>query len=252
MFTVGALAIGALAAFVVGLSKTGLPGAALIATPMFATVVDGRLIPGITLPVLVVADVFAVCWYHREARWDVLRPFFPWIAVGYALGISFFVVVGRADRSLEVTIGVIVLIIVAMQSWRTWHARSAHSPSTATAAAYGTTGGFTTFVANAAGPVINSYFVGLGLPKHQMVGTSAWLYLVVNVSKIPFYLALGEWSTGGRFFTAESLRYDLLLVPAVVAGVFCGRAVFHRIPQQTFLVVVLALSAAGAAKLLLW
>jgi uncharacterized membrane protein YfcA len=40
-------------------------------------------------------------------------------------------------------------------------------------------------------------------------------------------------------------------VPAVVVGVYVGRAVFQRIPQQTFVVLVLVLSAAGGIKLLI-
>ena len=250
MFTVGALLAGALAAYIVGLSKTGVPGSALIAVPLFATVFDGRLIAGAILPVLMVADLFAVGWYRQHARWDLLRPLAIWVGLGYVFGIAFFVAVGSATRALEIMIGVIVLTIVAIQVWRMWRGAPHRSPTIATAATYGTTGGFTTFVANAAGPVINTYLVSLGLPKHQLIGTTAWLYFVVNLSKIPFYVALGEWTTGGRFFTWDSLLYDLLLVPAVVAGVFSGRALFHRIPQRAFLLVVMVLSAGGALKLL--
>jgi uncharacterized membrane protein YfcA len=124
-------------------------------------------------------------------------------------------------------------------------------PDQATAAAYGTTGGFTTFVANAAGPVINTYLAGLGLDKHDLIGTSAWLYFVINLTKIPFYVALGEWTSGGRLFTWDSLLYDLILVPVVVGGVYSGRALFRHIPQQAFLLAVLVLSALGATNLLL-
>lgn len=250
MFTVGALLAGAVAAYIVGLSKTGVPGAGLIAIPLFAIVFEGRLIPGATLPILICADLFAVRWYRQHTRWDLLRPLARWVGLGYVAGIGFFVAVGSATRSLEVTIGLIVLAIVAVQLWRLWRGSPHRDATTATAASYGTIGGFTTFVANAAGPVINTYLAGLGLPKHQHVGTSAWLYFTVNVAKIPFYLALGIWTAGGAFFTWDSLRYDLLMVPAIVLGVYSGRAVFRHIPQQAFLVVVLVLSAAGAARLL--
>lgn len=251
MFTVEALVAGAVAAYIVGLSKTGLPGSGLIAIPLFATVFDGRLIPGATLPILICADLFAVRWYRQHTRWDLLRPLAPWVGLGYVLGIVFFVVVGNATRSLEVTIGGIVLVIVAIQLWRMFHHAPVRPANTLTAATYGTAGGFTTFVANAAGPVMNTYLVGLRLPKHQLLGTSAWLYLVVNVTKIPFYLVLGEWTDGGRFFTRDSLLFDLMVVPAIVLGVFSGRSLFHRLPQRAFLVGVLVLSAAGAINLLL-
>ncbi len=250
MFTVEALLVGAVAAYAVGVSKTGLPGGALIATPLLAIVFDGRLIAGGTLPILLVADLFAIAWYRQHARWDVLRPLAVWIGVGYAFGITFFVAVGAATDTIEVTIGVIVLGIVGLQVLRMWRGNQPTGSSRSVAATHGTIGGFTTFVANAAGPVINTYLIRLGLPKHEMVGTSAWLYFVVNVSKIPLYLALGAWSTGGPFFTRDSLLFALAVTPAIFAGAFSGRALFHRIPQRLFGAVVLALSALGAVKLL--
>lgn len=250
MFSVGTLLVGALAAYIIGMSKTGVPGSALIAVPMFASVFEGRLIAGAILPVLMVADLFAIGWYRRHARWDLLKPLAIWVGLGYAFGIAFFVVVGSATRALEIVIGAIVLAIVAIQLRRLWHGTPHRASTTATAATYGTTGGFTTFVANAAGPVINTYLVGLGLGKHQLVGTTAWLYFLINLTKVPLYLAIGEWTGGGRFFTWRSLAYDVLLVPAVVAGVYSGRALFRRIPQQAFLLTVLVLSAGGALKLI--
>ena len=74
MFTLGNLILGSIAALIVGLSKTAFPGAALVATPLIATIVTGRLIPGTTLPILFAGDIFAVIWYGRHARWDLLRP----------------------------------------------------------------------------------------------------------------------------------------------------------------------------------
>lgn len=250
MFTVEALLVGAVAAFVVGLSKTGLPGGALIATPLLATVFEGRMIAGGTLPILLVADLFAVGWYRRHARWDVLRPLAVWIGVGYVFGVTFFVAVGSATGAIEVTIGAIVLTIVALQMYRMWRGNPPAGATATLAATHGTIGGFTTFVANAAGPVINTYLVRLGLPKHEMVGTSAWLYFIVNLSKIPLYLAVGAWASGGAFFTRDALLYDLAVVPAVFVGAFSGRALFHRVPQRLFAVVVLVLSALGAVELL--
>ena len=251
MFTVEALLVGAVAAFVVGLSKTGLPGGALIATPLLATVFEGRLIAGGMLPILLVADLFAVAWYRRHARWDVLRPLAVWIAVGYAIGATFFVAVGSASGTIEVTIGAIVLGIVLLQFFRMWRGGPRTGASPTLAATHGTTGGFTTFVANAAGPVINTYLIRLGLPKHELVGTSAWLYFIINLSKVPLYVALGSWASGGAFFTGEVLLYDLAVVPAVFLGAFGGRALFVHIPQRLFAVVVLALSGLGAVNLLL-
>ncbi|HTH05990.1 MAG TPA: hypothetical protein VL916_08970, partial [Ilumatobacteraceae bacterium] len=64
MFTTEAIVIGAIAAVVVGFSKTAIPGAGLLAVPLVASIVQGRLIAGASLPLLLVADVFAVSWYR--------------------------------------------------------------------------------------------------------------------------------------------------------------------------------------------
>lgn len=251
MFTPEAVIVGIIAALVVGLSKTALPGAGLLSVPLVAMIVEGRLIAGASLPLLLVADLFAVSWYRHHTRWDLLRPLVIWVAAGFALGITFYVAVGSSLRVIDVAIGVIVLVMVAIQLWRMWRR---HPPKPATprdAVVYGSAGGFTTFVSNSAGPVMNTYLVGLGLGKEEQVGTSAWFYFAVNVAKIPFYLALGTWTSGGTFFTGDTLLWNLAMVPAIVAGVYLGRAVFRHIPQETFVMLVLVLSAAGGIKLLI-
>jgi uncharacterized membrane protein YfcA len=251
VFTPEAVIVGIIAALVVGLSKTALPGAGLLSVPLVAMIVEGRLIAGASLPLLLVADLFAVSWYRHHTRWDLLRPLVIWVAAGFALGITFYVAVGSSLRVIDVAIGVIVLVMVAIQLWRMWRR---HPPKPATprdAVVYGSAGGFTTFVSNSAGPVMNTYLVGLGLGKEEQVGTSAWFYFAVNVAKIPFYLALGAWTSGGTFFTGDTLLWNLAMVPAIVAGVYLGRAVFRHIPQETFVMLVLVLSAAGGIKLLI-
>jgi len=99
VFTVGNLVLGAIAALVVGLSKTAFPGAALVATPIIATIVSGRLIPGTTLPILLAADVFAVTWFSRHARWDLLRPMVVSVSIGFAAGAATGYLVGKGAGS---------------------------------------------------------------------------------------------------------------------------------------------------------
>lgn len=248
MFTAGGLLAGGIAALIVGLSKTGLPGVSLAAVPLIALVVDGRLIPGATLPLLIFADLFAIYWYRKFARWDLLRGLTPSIGAGFLLGIGFFVVVGAATEQLERSIGIILLAIVLLQIWHMFREATPNLGRVAIAG-FGAGGGFTTFVANAAGPVINTYLAALRLPKSELLGTAAWLYFVVNLAKIPFYLALGIWSEGGLFFTADSLLWNLALVPGILLGVIIGRQIYHRIPQREFLLAVLILSAIGSLVL---
>jgi uncharacterized protein len=252
LFTTEAIAIGVVIALVVGLSKTALPGAGLLASPLLALVVSGRSIPGVALPILIFADLFAVRWYREHTRWDLLRPIGMWVAAGFAAGAAFFVAVGNNTRIVNVAIGVAILVVVGVQVVRIIRQRPPQPSTPRDAAVYGTAGGFTTFVSNSAGPIINTYLVGLGLDKTALVGTSAWFYLSVNLAKIPVYVSLDLFSSGGgSFFTLESLGYDLMLLPVVAIGVFAGRRLLHRIPERLFLWLVLVLSLLGAVKLLL-
>lgn len=251
MFTAGNLILGSVAGLIVGLSKTALPGAALVVSPLIAAIVVGRAIPGTTLPLLLAADVFAVAWYRQHARWDLLRPMIISVSVGFAAGAAFFAIVGSSTRPIEIVIGMSILLVVVVQSRRMIVRREPVLPTTTAAAVYGSTGGFTTFVANAAGPILNTYLVSLGLSKQELVGTSAWFYFAVNLAKVPVYVALGELTTGGRFITGTNLAFDAALMPSVLVGLFGGRTLFHRLPERAFLIGVLVLSAAGAVKLLI-
>jgi hypothetical protein len=244
------LLIGALAALIVGLSKTAIPGAGLLATPLVAIVFDGRQIAGATLLILLTADVFAVRWYRRHTRWDLLRPLAPWVGLGYVVGAWFFIAVGSGGRTLDITMGVTILSMVLLQGFRMIRRLQPAESSHRAAAFYGSTGGFATFVSNNAGPILNTHLLRLGLGKEELVGTSAWFYFVANLSKLPFYLALGWWASGGPFFTAETLKFDLLLVPVVVVGVLLGRRIFSIVPTQLFVVIVLVLAGAASVKLL--
>ena len=54
------------------------------------------------------------------------------------------------------------------------------------AAVTGVSAGFTTMVANAAGPIMIMYLLAMRLPKLVFMGTSAWYFFVLNLFKVPF------------------------------------------------------------------
>ena len=141
--------------------------------------------------------------------------------------------------------------MVAIQVVRSVRRTAAAEPTVGSTAVYGTAGGFTTFVSNTAGPIMNTYLLRLELNKHEMIGTSAWFYFVVNVAKVPVYVALGRWSAGGPFFTRESLAYDLVLVPMVVLGAYADGGCSPTSHNNCSSASCSSLSAAGAVKLLL-
>ena len=104
--------------------------------------------------------------------------------------------------------------------------------------------GVTTMLANAAGPVISLYLLAARLPKMEFVGTSAWIFLLLNISKLPFSYRLG-------LISADSLSLNLYLAPAVIAGVLTGRWLLKTVPQNWFEQLLLLFAAVASIKLLM-
>ncbi len=99
-------------------------------------------------------------------------------------------------------------------------------------------------VANAGGPVMSLYLLSAGFRKLGFLGTSAWFFLIVNTSKVPFSVGLG-------LIDGPSLLLDAVLVLFVVPGALLGRALAHRINQALFDQLVLAATVVGGVQLLL-
>src|SRR5687768_1603876 len=97
------------------MSKTGVHGAGMIAVPLLATVFGGQLSSGIMLPILCLADVMGVWYYHRHASWSHLRKLFPWAAAGTFLGT--FVGGMIDDEAFKMIMAVIIIISVFIMIW---------------------------------------------------------------------------------------------------------------------------------------
>jgi uncharacterized membrane protein YfcA len=231
------------AAFGLGVGKAGLAGLSLVHVVVFAFLFGARESTGVVLPMLLVGDVCAVTAFHEHARWDYVRRMLPPACVGIMAG-AFFMR-GLNEASFRPVIGWIILGLTTLQivrmlrpgwlgniphaAWFTW--------------AIGLLAGATTMLANAAGPIFVVYALAVGLPKLEMVGTSAWFFFIVNAVKVPFSAGLG-------LIHAETLLLNLVLVPAIVAGVLGGRWVIHRLPQRLFDLLLLAFAAIAALRLI--
>ncbi len=136
-------------------------------------------------------------------------------------------------------------MVIAFTLWRRRSRADADAvPGTVAAGFYGVLGGFTTMVANAAGPVMSMYFLAARLPVQVFLGTAAWFFAAVNVAKVPFSIGLG-------LITPHGLLIDLILVPAVVIGALVGRRIAAAISQRLFEQIVIVLTVAGAVYLLI-
>ncbi|MCX4978121.1 sulfite exporter TauE/SafE family protein [Streptomyces sp. NBC_00620] len=239
----------AAAALLVGFSKTAVSGANTVSLAIFAAVLPARASTGVLLPILIVGDVLAVLTYRRHAHWPTLWRLFPAVAVGVVFGTLFLV--WADDGVVRTSIGAILLLMAAVTLWRRRTADKDEEPdSVATrrgriqARSYGVLGGFTTMVANAGGPVMSMYLLSAGFRKLGFLGTSAFFFLIVNVSKVPFSVGLG-------LIDGNSLLLDAALAAFVLPGAVLGKWAVNRINQRLFEQLVIAATVVGGVQLLL-
>ena len=231
-------------AIFIGFSKSGLPNAMILVVTILMFVFPAKESIGILLPLLIVGDIFAVIFYRRSVVWKYLISLIPWVLIGLFAG---YIVLDRVNSDqLKPIIGSIILAMIILHVWRDRLGEkfNQHMPKSIWfTSSMGILGGFTTIVGNAAGAVMTIYLLVKELPKREFVGTAAWFFMVVNLIKFPLYMNLDLINT-------ESLRFNLWLAPAVIAGAYIGSKVLPLIPQKVFQRLILLLAAIGALNLL--
>jgi uncharacterized membrane protein YfcA len=235
----------ALGALIIGYSKTALGGLGAVAVAIFATVLPARQSTAAILMVLIVGDVIA-CWHYRhDADWSLIRRLLPAVLPGLLLGTFFLGAV--SDDALRRSIGAVLLVLLLLQLWV--KSRTSDEPSLVHRRRLASWGagsgmGFATMTANAAGSVMTLYLSAAGIDKRRFVGTNAWFFLIVNLVKVPFSVALG-------LLHVADVGRAVVLSPVVLVGGLLGYATVRLISQRTFDLAVLLASALAAASLLL-
>lgn len=254
----GQWVLGGLAAVLVGISKTGLPGIGILVVPMMASAFGARASVGILLPVLIVTDCLAVLIYRRHAQWDKLLGLVPFVGLGLLLGAATLWAMEHVrlgamggKELFAPLIGGIVMLMILLHLLRRRLGERITPHSRLGVAAAGAATGFATSVANAAGPIMSVYLAGKRLPKVGFMGTSAWFFLLLNLSKLPLYLALDWLGAAEPLIDGDTLLIDACLVLMVLPGVLLGRWMLPRLSQEWFNQLVLWLAGLSALKLIL-
>lgn len=242
-FTTYELLIFLLVSVFIGMSKTGIHGAGMMAVPMLALVFGGQLSSGILLPILCLADVFGVCYYHRHASWYHLKKLFPWAAVGTVLG----TIVGASidDETFKMVMAIIIVVSVFIMIWLERGHRDEVPDYKWFASLTGVAGGFTSMIGNLATSVLAIYFLTMRLPKNAFIGTTAWFFLVINWFKIPFHIF--SWKT----ITWNTFLLDLTTLPFIAVGAFLGIVIVKKIRDQAYRWFIIAMTLVAAVFMVL-
>jgi uncharacterized membrane protein YfcA len=237
------LLIIALVAMLTGMAKTGVHGAGMLAVPLLVFVFGGQASSGVMLPILILADIFGVWYYHRHAEWKYLKILFPWAAIGVLIGT--FTGNYIDDKMFRFIMAFVIVTSIVIMLWlEKAKPRDIHA-SLGFTIAIGIAGGFTSMVGNLAGTVMAVYFLSMHLPKNSYVGTTAWFFAVVNFFKIPFHIFV--WKT----VKPDVLLLDLMTLPAILLGAYLGIVIVRNLSEKVYRTFIITTTLLAAVVMLL-
>jgi uncharacterized protein len=223
-----------LVALFIGMAKTGVQGAGMLSVPLLATVFGGQLSTGVLLPILCIADILGILYYHRHASFAHLKKLFFWVALGTLAG----TLVGDYidDKVFKVFMGVAIILSVTLMIWLERRDPKPLPDKIWFSAIVGIIAGFTSMVGNLAGPMMAVYFLTMRLPKNEFIGTSAWFFLALNFFKVPFHVF--AWKT----ITWKILLMDLVTIPVIILGAFIGVMIVRNLSDKVYRWFIIAMT----------
>lgn len=238
------------AVIIMGIAKSGFGGGVgILAVPLIANAMPADQALGVMLPILIVADMFAVYQHRKHKSWPHMKPALGGSVIGIALGtvLLFLLVGGDAEASkdnvasvLSILVGSICLAMVGVQVYRLCGGKVPTLPGNKpTGIGVGAAAGFTSMLAHAAGPIMSIYWLDQKLGKRLLTGSLVLFFILVNIAKLPSYVAL-DW------ITLETLKQSAVFAMFVPIGSLLGIVMHHRIPEKPFAAVMyLGAAAAG-------
>ena len=228
----------------IGISKTGINGLGMIYVPILALIFGAKQSTGVLLPMLCCADLLAVAYYRRSAEWKYIIRLLPWTLAGFVLALLIDSWV--PDKSFKLLIGACILTGLAVMLWNEYRGKNTAVPSSWWfAALFGITGGFSTMIGNAAGPIMSVFLLSVKLPKKSFIGTAAWFFMIVNFLKLP--LQYFVW----RNISGKTLLFDLTLLPVIFVGAWIGILIVKKVSEKNYRIAVYALTLLSTLLLFL-
>ena len=231
-----------LASFIIGLGKAGLKGVDMLSVTLMAFIFGSKSSTGIVLPLLCIADIAAVTYYNRHAQWKHFWKLTPWMVIGILMGVYLGKDMNEAVfRKIMAIIILVTIFIVVLMELRKSKQVPQHPLFAITT---GLAAGFTTMLGNLAGAFSNLYFLAMRMQKNDFIGTAAWIFLFMNLFKLPFQIFY--WGN----INMQSLKVDAVLLPLMALGFWTGIGIVGRINDEQFRKLVMLLTLIGSLLML--
>lgn len=231
-----------LASFFIGLGKAGLKGIDMLSVTLMAFVFGSKASTGIVLPLLCISDIAAVSYYNRHVKWNHFWKITPWMIIGILIGIyigkDMNEVLFRKIMAVIILFTIIIIVLMELRKSKTVPTNPLFVASTGLAA------GITTMLGNLAGAFSNLYFLAMRLEKNDFIGTAAWIFLIMNLFKLPFQIFL--WKN----ISIESIKIDVLLLPTLAIGFLLGLKLVDKVKEKDYRRLIIILTLIGSLLML--
>lgn len=218
----------ALAATLIGLSKGGLGGPVPVSltAPLLSLVMPVSQAIGIVLPLLLVADAFAIYFYWHTWDTAIIRDMLPASVVGTIIGAVLLAVL--PNDALSRLIGLLTLVAVLYKVLQPRLQALAYYPRPWHRPLVGGLAGFGSALANAGAPPFAAYMLlQADMGPVRFIGTTTLFFAIINIMKVPSFLASGITSL-------DLLGQTLWALPLIPLGVWTGRYLVRRMNALLF------------------
>jgi uncharacterized protein len=229
------------AVFIMAMGKGGFGGnLAVLAMPLMAMTAPALQAAAIMMPILLLMDAISVWAWRRTWSRENLIIMLPAGIAGTFVG--YLTASWVSDVSLRLMIGLISLAF-CLQVWLAREKeRPQRPPDWARGSLWSGISGFTSFISHVGGPQLSVYLLPQKLPKDVLAGTFTVYFTIINIVKLPGFVALGA-------FTEQNLWTSAALAPIAALGTLFGvwlvkrvsTELFYRISYQLLFVVALKL-----------
>ena len=235
-----------IAVLVYGFGKGGAASPlSAICVPLMSLVLSPFQAAAILLPLLLVLDALALLTFRGCYDRHQLQLLLPPALLG--MGVAALVGHWLSDDGLRLLIGVLCLGFVLLRVLRRPAASAPPRPAGAGDAIgrfWGAVGGFTGMLVHSAGPPVMVHLMGQRLEPRILAGTQAWLFAVLNASKVLPFISTGQ-------LDLPALRISLLFMPLTPIGIVLGQR-FLRNTSKEGVYAVLSGAMLISGVMLLW
>ena len=240
-----------LAIIIQGISKSGFAGGAgILSLPLMLLVMRVDLVAATLLPLLILCDMNAIYHHRHNKDWSIIMRIYLPAVVGIVLGALVWWWVGKEGvhdygTPIKRFVGVIAVLfalyIGAKEISLAWV--EGRKPGRVMGVVAGVSAGFTSTIAHAAGPIVSLYMFAQGMGKSLFVGTVAWTFTLINLTKLPFYIGVG-------LVDFSVLKFDAILVPLIPLGSWLGHWMHHRVSEKRFNRIIMVLTFVTGIQLI--